>query len=163
MANQIQTIALATVEDWQDQQMQMRLQIEQFDTQMTARRSAELIGMLETASTKIDRFGWDRMADVLKDQLTSDWCRVLEVFALADVSAGVDAVFDDAGGKLRSINEFQVKAQILISHGKICALLPKRGAQAHVPIVLDDAERKRRAAVCDELGMGLKRIPRGAS
>jgi hypothetical protein len=42
-------------------------------------------------------------------------------------------------------------------------LLPKRGAQAHVPIVLDDAERARRAAVCDELGMGLKRMPRGAS
>ena len=114
-----------TVEAWQDQQRRQRLQIAQLDTQKVARRAAELIAMLETASAKIDRFGWASMDKSLKDALCNDWCDILSQYTLDEVRAGIGAVFAASGGKLRSINEYQVQEQILREHRRIAASLPR--------------------------------------
>lgn len=81
--------------------------------------------MLETASTKIDRFGWNQMDKHIKDQLCAEWCDVLSPYTLDEVRAGVRAVFEASKGKLRSINEFQVQEQIRLAHRRIVASLPK--------------------------------------
>lgn len=136
----------ATVEAWVEYQKQQRLQIEQLGLSQTERRTAELVGMLETASSKIDRFGWGNMDEALKDSLCGEWCDVLSPFTLDEVRRGVRAVFDAAGGKLRSINEFQVKAEIQKEHARIVSALPR--ASAPEPIVeITEEERQRRAAI----------------
>lgn len=90
------------------------------------KRGAELIGMLEKASIKIDRFGWDRMDDGMKDALCADWVRVLSVFRLQEVSDAIDQFLSDRGGNVKSINEFQIKDQIEANHKKVLASLPSR-------------------------------------
>lgn len=85
-----------------------------------------MIGILEVASAKIDRFGWDRMDDKLKDQLCGDWCDILKGFTLDEVRAGVADVFAETSGRLRSINEYQVKAAIEKRHALIVKSLPSQ-------------------------------------
>jgi isocitrate lyase len=102
--------------------------------------------MLETASSKIDRFGWGNMDEALKDSLCGEWCEVLSPYRLDEVRQGIKAVFDAAKGKLRSINEFQVKAEIQKEHARIVAALPR--AAAPEPIAeITEAEREHRAKV----------------
>ena len=102
------------------------MQIEQLDGQKAARRAAELMAILETASAKIDRFGWDRMDPDIKDQLNKDWCNVLSVYTIDEVRAGADALFAATDGNLRTINEHQVKAQIMEQHRRLVAELPQQ-------------------------------------
>jgi hypothetical protein len=115
-----------TVQEWQEAQRQQRLQISALDGQKAARRGAELRAILEVASAKIDRFGWSQMDKHVKDEICNDWCDVLSQYTLAEVRAGVAAVFAASGGKLKSINEFQVQEKIREAHAQIVARLPKQ-------------------------------------
>lgn len=81
--------------------------------------------MLESASAKIDRFGWSRMDGALKDQLCADWCDRLSKYTLNEVRRGIAGVFEVKRGEIKSINEFQVEAAIKAEHSRIIALLPK--------------------------------------
>lgn len=85
--------------------------------------------MLEIASAKIDRFGWSSMDKRLKDALCADWCDVLSTFTLAEVKAGIHAVFAASKGRLRSINEHMVAEQIRIAHRRLLAALPRETEQ----------------------------------
>ena len=83
------------------------------------------MAILEVASVKIDRFGWNSMDTNIKDAVCNDWCDLLSQYTLAEVKAGVAAVFAASGGKLKSINEFQVQDQIKRAHRELIAALPK--------------------------------------
>ena len=119
------TASPRTVAEWQDQQQQQRLQIAALDGQKAAQRGAELVAILEVASVKIDRFGWNQMDRHIKDAVCNDWCDLLSQYTLAEVRDGVAAVFAASGGKLKSINEFQVQEQIKQAHRHFLASLPK--------------------------------------
>lgn len=80
---------------------------------------------LEKASAKIDRFGWDRMDQGIKDGLLSDWCDTLSPYPLPKIKAGIKSLFEKSKGNIRSINEDQVKAEILEIDRKERASLPK--------------------------------------
>jgi hypothetical protein len=82
--------------------------------------------MLETASAKIDRFGWSQMSGPLKDELTKDWCDVLSQYTLQEVRDGIRSLFAAHKGKLRSINEYQVQEQICLAHRKLLETLPQK-------------------------------------
>ena len=101
------------------------MQIEALDGRQAALRGAELVAILEVASVKIDRFGWNSMDPNIKDAVCNDWCDLLSQYTLAEVKAGVAALFAAAGGKLKSINEFQVQEQIKQAHRQVLASLPK--------------------------------------
>ena len=107
------------MDEWVSMQRQQRSQIARLDTQQVARRTAELNGMLEVASTKIDRFGWDRMSEAVKDELCADWCDRLSQYTLSEVKQGIADFFAANKGEARSINEFQVEEQISIRHRAI--------------------------------------------
>jgi hypothetical protein len=120
------------------------LQIAQLDGQKAARRGAELIAILETASAKIDRFGWNQMDKHLKDSLSADWCDVLNIYTLAEVRAAVRAVFEESKGKLRSINEYQVQEQIKLAHRKLLATLPPKAPEPpKKPLTPEELEQRR--------------------
>ena len=84
-----------------------------------------MVALLEVASAKIDRFGWDRMDENIKAEICGDWCDTLRVYTLAEIKSGIKMVFEDAKGKLRSINEQQVEAAIRKSQARIVAAMPK--------------------------------------
>lgn len=128
---------------------------------MAKRRNAELIVILEKASKKIDRFGWDQMDADLKQELTNDWCDILSPFLLAEVELGVRDVFTEAKGKLRSINEFQVRAAIEKRHSEKVASLPKEApSQDDERDFSPEALARRRALSVELLGQSTRRIPR---
>lgn len=131
----------ATVQDWVAAQRQQKLQIAQLSGPQTARRGAELIAMLEAASAKIDRFGWDNMNAAMKNALRSDWCDVLSQYTLEEVRQGITALFRESGGRLRSINEFQVEAMIRRAQREMLSKLPNAPAQDPVPIKVVSPER----------------------
>lgn len=164
-ATEIMEATPRTVEEWQDHRRQMKLHLEQLNGPTKKKRAAELILILEVASKKIDRFGWDRMATGLKDEMTGDWLDLLFPFTLAEVKQGVFDLFEASNGKLKSINEFQVRDCIRKRHSKAVALLPKSTPAYEPAIPIDAAERARRAAVvADTLGPGaVKRMPREQS
>lgn len=124
-----------TVAEWQEAQRRQRSQISALDGQQVARRATELRAMLEVASAKIDRFGWRDMDDTVKNAICNDWCDVLSKYTLAEVKAGIAALFKASKGNLKSINEHQVEDQILKAHARQVAALPQ-----HEP------ERKRERA-----------------
>ena len=64
----------------------------------------------------------------IKDQVTNDWCDVLCKYTLQEVRDGIADVFDAAGGKLRSINEYQVQEAIKKNRSKEFQSLPKQAA-----------------------------------
>ena len=84
-----------------------------------------MVAILEVASVKIDRFGWSSMDRHIKDAVCNDWCDLLSQYTIAEVRDGVAAVFAASGGKLKSINEFQVQEKIREAHMRIVASLPK--------------------------------------
>ena len=114
-----------TVAEWQEQQRQQKSQIAALDGQQAARRGAELVAILEVASVKIDRFGWNSMDPHIKDAVCNDWCDLLSQYTLGEVRKGVAEVFAASGGKLKSINEFRVQEQIKKAHRELLAKLPK--------------------------------------
>ena len=118
-----------TVAEWQDQQRRQKSQIAALDGPQAARRGAELVAILEVASVKIDRFGWNSMDSHIKDAVCNDWCDLLSQYTLDEVRSGVAAVFAASGGKLKSINEFQVQEQIKREHREFLASLPKQADQ----------------------------------
>jgi len=146
-----------TVEEWQEARRQQKLQISALDGQKAARRGAELRAILEVASAKIDRFGWNGMDQHIKDQICSDWCDLLSQYTLAEVRAGVDAVFSASGGKLKSINEFQVQAEIRKSHREFLATLPKRAEAPEPPT--ERVSKERAAEIIAQAGFAPKRMP----
>ncbi len=81
--------------------------------------------MLDVASAKIDRFGWGNMDAGIKDALRRDWVSRLEKYELQEVKAGIDRLFHEAHGQLRSVNEHQVEAAILANRSEEFARLPK--------------------------------------
>lgn len=91
--------------------------------------------MLEVASAKIDRFGWDRMSDAIKDQLCKDWVTALGKYRLDEVKLGIEDFFASQRGNVRSINEHQVIEMISKRHANELALLPS------APVVISDRER----------------------
>lgn len=115
----------ATVQEWREDRQQMKSAISQLTEQQEKRRSAELVAILEVSSSKIDRFGWGSMDKNVKRALCDDWCDRLEQYELQEVRDGVAKVFEDAKGKLRSINEFQVQEAIMAQHARDLAALPK--------------------------------------
>jgi len=144
-----------TAQEWRDQQQQQRLQIAALDGQQAARRGAELVAILEVASVKIDRFGWNSMDQHIKDAICNDWCDLLSQYTIAEVRDGVAAVFAASGGKLKSINEFQVQEQIRLAHREFVATLPKQSEPEpeRKPVDPDTA-----AAIMAAAGFGLKRM-----
>lgn len=64
----------------------------------------------------------------VKDQLCADWLDRLGHYMLAEIRAGVDAVFVEKKGNVKSLNEFQVEAKIIEAHSRQRAGLPR-----HVP------------------------------
>lgn len=84
--------------------------------------------MLDVASAKIDRFGWANMDAGLKASLRTDWVDVLSKYELQEVKAGIDRVFRDAGGNVRSVNEHQVADAIQKNRSEEFARLPKSDA-----------------------------------
>lgn len=84
-----------------------------------------VIAILEISSSKIDRFGWSRMDARVKDALVEGWLTRLGKYDLQEIKAGVEQVFAEAEGKLRTINEHMVEAQILKARHKILNSLPK--------------------------------------
>jgi hypothetical protein len=113
-----------TVEAWQRNQRQMRLQIEQLGLPEKQKRNAHLMAMLETASAKIDRFGWSSMDGNVKDMLCIDWCDVLGRYMLDEVKDGIKAFFVSNQGSARSINEHQVERHIKAAHKRTLGALP---------------------------------------
>lgn len=101
------------------------MQISRLDTSKAKRRTAELIAMLDVASAKIDRFGWANMDSGLKASLRTDWVDVLSKYELQEVKAGIDRVFRETGGNVRSVNEHQVAAAIQKNRSEEFARLPK--------------------------------------
>ena len=161
MATEITTApGTATVEDWWEGQRQQRLQIAQLDTPKVARRAAELNAILETASAKIDRFGWNQMDKHIKDQLCSEWCDALSQYTLDEVRAGVCAVFAASNGKLRSINEYQVQEQIVLEHGQVLDRLPNQPPAPEAERDFSPEAVARRKAHSDKLLGRSVRAPR---
>lgn len=117
--------------------------------------------MLEVASDKINRFGWNRMDAAVKDALCADWCDVLTPYTLDEVRAGIRAVFSEAKGKLSSINEFQVEHQIKLAHARLIAAMPRK-AEHVAPSRLTDEEKAARRALVAELMPSLA-MPSGQS
>ncbi|MDD7973432.1 hypothetical protein [Roseinatronobacter alkalisoli] len=62
----------------------------------------------------------------IKDAVCNDWCDLLSQYTLDEVRGGVAAVFAASGGRLKSINEFQVQDQIQKAHKRFLATLPKQ-------------------------------------
>ena len=91
--------------------------------------------MLEVASAKIDRFGWDKMSSAVKDQLCKDWVSALSRYRLDEIKRGIEDFFAAQRGNVRSINEHQVIAMISKRHANELALLPS------APVVVPDRER----------------------
>ena len=69
------------------------------------------------------------MSKQMKDDLCDDWCSVLSKYPLEEVQQGINDVFMEVGGKLRSINEFQVEAAILKEHQRQVSKLPKQAEE----------------------------------
>lgn len=133
-----------TQEQWKAAKQLEASQIAALDGQRAARRGAELIAILEVASKKIDRFGWDKMDDddPIKVTLTNDWCDVLVKYTMQEVRDGVAAVFEASGGKIRSINEYQVQAQIKAARHIEFQGLPKQAPAPEQPIERVTPEQK---------------------
>lgn len=121
--------------------------------------------MLETASAKIDRFGWDRMDQGMKDGLCGQWCAVLGKYRLDEVQAGIHAVFVATKGALRSINEYQVEAQIKLAHRIALDALPKDDGPGREPDNSPEAVARRRALSEELLGKAASSVaaPRAQS
>ena len=143
-----------TAQEWRDQQHRQRLQIAALDGQQAARRGAELVAILEVASVKIDRFGWSNMDKHIKDAVCNDWCDLLSQYTIAEVRDGVAAVFAASGGKLKSINEFQVQEKIREAHMRIVASLPKTAPEPKRPRI----DKERAAQIIAEAGFAPKRF-----
>lgn len=79
----------------------------------------------------------------IKDEICNGWCDLLSQYTLAEVRSGVAAVFAASGGKLKSINEFQVQAEIKKAHRDFLATLPKQSDPEHErkPIDAETAAR----------------------
>lgn len=71
---------------------------------------------LEVVSRKADRFGWDRMSGVVKDELLTDWAAVLEPFPLDEIKAACRAALEI--NPKRCPNEFEIKTLIEAERGK---------------------------------------------
>lgn len=126
------------------------------------RRAAELVAILEVASAKIDRFGWGNMDEAVKDQLCADWCAVLSQYTLDEVRMGVRAVFDAAGGNIRSINEHQVKAKIQQEHARQVQSLPRNEPEPHIPRDNSPEAVRKREDFVRSLGLKVvRRMPIG--
>ena len=143
-----------TVEEWALMQKRQRSQIEQLDTHKTSLRSAKLVAILEVASAKIDRFGWNQMSQHVKDALCADWCDRLAQYTLAEVKQGVDDFFAANKGKVRSINEFQVEEQIQLRHRAITARLAQKDKineqiAARKPELTEDEIARRKQVAAD--------------
>ncbi len=112
--------------------------------------------MLEVASAKIDRFGWDRMSQNVKDALCADWCDRLGQYTLAEVKQGVKDLFSAHKGKLRSINEYQVEEQITFRHRAITARLTEQDKireqmEARKPDLTDEEIARRKQVAADAM------------
>jgi hypothetical protein len=144
-----------TVQQWQADQRLQKSQIEALDGRLAARRGAELVAMLEAASVKIDRFGWDKMDDHLKQTICDEWCDLLCQYRLDEVRDGIRAVFEANGGRMKSINEFQVQEQIRIAHRKRVAAMPRdlSPEPERKPVDMEAAAR-----IIAESGLQLKRF-----
>ena len=145
-----------TVAEWQSMQKQQRSQIAHLDTHKTALRVAKLNAMLEVASAKIDRFGWDRMSRNVKDQLCADWCDVLGQYTLAEVKTGIADFFAANKGKVRSINEYHVQEQIQLRHQEVTARLTQQDRineqiAARTPELTDEDIARRKQVVADAM------------
>lgn len=85
--------------------------------------------MLEVASAKIDRFGWDKMSSAVKDQLCKDWVSALSRYRLDEIKRGIEDFFAAQRGNVRSINEHQVIAMISKRHKIELEALPSTASQ----------------------------------
>jgi len=143
-----------TAQEWRDQQQRQRLQIAALDGQQAARRGAELVAILEVASVKIDRFGWNSMDQHIKDAVCNDWCDLLSQYTIAEVREGVAAVFAASGGRLKSINEFQVQEKIVEAHKRIVAALPAERPEPE----RERVDKDKAAQILAEAGFAPKRF-----
>lgn len=112
--------------------------------------------MLEVASAKIDRFGWNQMSQHVKDALCADWCDVLSKYTLAEVKQGIDDFFAAHKGKVRSINEFQVEEQIQLRHRAITGRLAQQDKineqiAARKPELTEDEIARRKQVAADAM------------
>lgn len=136
--------------------------IEQLDLPTKLKRNAEVVAILEVASSKIDRFGWSRMDPHIKDALVKDWLARLSGYDLQEVKAGVEQVFTQAEGKLRTINEHMVEAQILKRRKQILNSLPSDPDPEPERDFSPEAVAKRRACADEILrGFGMTKETSG--
>lgn len=82
----------------------------------------------------------------VKDALCDDWCDRLSKYTLDEIRLGVSDVFDEARGKLRSINEVQVEVAILHRHAHLVASLPSEKEVASDPYSHKEPLGQRKAA-----------------
>jgi hypothetical protein len=113
-----------------------------------------LVAILEVASVKIDRFGWSNMDKHIKDAVCNDWCDLLSQYTIAEVRDGVAAVFAASGGRLKSINEFQVQEKIKEAHMRVVASLPKAQPEPERQRV----DKEKAAQIIAEAGFAPKRF-----
>jgi microcompartment protein CcmL/EutN len=90
----------------------------------------------------------------VKEEICNGWCDLLSQYTLAEVRAGVAAVFAASSGKLKSINEYQVQAEIKKAHREFLATLPKQEPEPERKQV--DPETA--AAILAEAGFAPKRM-----
>lgn len=159
MKNLPTTETAETRKQWATRQKQQRLQISQLSTRQDALRTAGMVALLEVASAKIDRFGWDRMDENIKAEICGDWCDTLRGYTLAEIKSGIKMVFEDAKGKLRSINEHQVEAAIRKSQARTVAAMSKeRPAERDNPKPTRESQ-ERMADLVKDLGF-VKPMPK---
>ena len=111
--------------------------------------------MLDVASNKIDRFGWERMDATVKKSLLNDWVSALEPYELPEVVAGIDRVFRDKKGEVRALNEYQVIAAINSNRAEELASLPKSAPE---PEKRKRATKEEADAICEARGYTPKRF-----
>ena len=121
------------------------------------------MAILEVASLKIDRFGWSQMDKHIKDQVCNEWCDVLSQYTLAEVRAGVAAVFYASGGKLKSINEYQVQDKILEAHRLAVSSLPKQEPEPERENLTAEERKAIAARVLSQAGVGARGFPKEQS
>jgi len=112
------------------------------------------VAILEVASVKIDRFGWNNMDQHIKDAVCNDWCDLLSQYTISEVREGVAAVFAASGGRLKSINEFQVQEKIVEAHKRVVASLPAERPEPERQRV----DKDKAAQILAEAGFALRRF-----
>lgn len=78
---------------------------------------------LEVLAHKLDRFGWDRMSEAVKDRLISDWIEALQDYRLPEIRTAIRNLLS-AGA--RNPNEQQVRQQIANDRAAELARFPRQ-------------------------------------